>query len=652
MRGLPAMAFDTTAKQRRNAMKGMGFTRLAAVVAAAVFTFAPLAEAQKGGAVKGTVQDGSKQAVAGATVYLVPAADVAKLAKAPTTEIRANVDNDEPMEDSLAPNRDKYQKGTTDQKGAFSIAKVADGKYFVYVEPADAEHLPGGDLANKAMTTAELMAKPLAIQVSGKVPGNASFVGSSKCLACHKDYADLKKTLHKLGIAVVGKPGKLQDFSRFPDFNKGLDRLMAGTKFYFSGFDKERGFDKYQISEKAPADPATVSFTAAFFKDADGKLKFKTENAKDPADPPRTYPVEMTYGGGLYKQRYLYKVGDVHFPFVQYNPKGDESFADRSRKPWRDYHADWLFDEETGKLKDPPKKKAFEIECASCHFNGYTLTPTVAGDFVAGAVNDPNGEMDIDGDGIPNELNIGCEVCHGPGSEHAKAAKTKKASTIVNPGKLASERATVICNQCHSRPQGNLKNDQPVSKENKMLTPGMSRNEYLVNHTTREDAAQKDFWGDGVHSKSHHQQGTDLVRSKKYINGSYLMTCVDCHDPHGKSAVKHQLKMEARDDKNSLCMSCHKDVAIKAHTAKAVGQEHEKIHCVDCHMTKTMQTGAGLGKGLVGKDGKNYWQNDITSHLFDVPRKDNPAVKGVEPGKAMPIPYTNACGTCHDVTNL
>ena len=34
----------------------------------------------------------------------------------------------------------------------------------------------------------------------------------------------------------------------------------------------------------------------------------------------------------------------------------------------------------------------------------------------------------------------------------------------------------------------------------------------------------------------------------------------------------------------------------------------------------------------------------ITFHFFDVPRKDNPAVKGVEPGKVMPIPYTNACG--------
>jgi len=153
-----------------------------------------------------------------------------------------------------------------------------------------------------------------------------------------------------------------------------------------------------------------------------------------------------------------------------------------------------------------------------------------------------------------------------------------------------------------------------------------------------------------VHSKSHHQQGTDLIRSAKYINETYLMTCADCHDPHGRSGVKHQLKMEVRDEKDSLCTSCHKDISTKPHTA--VGAEHEKIHCVDCHMTKTMQTGAGLDKGLADKDGKNYWMNDISAHLFDVPRKDNPAVKGVEPGKAMPIPYTNACGACHDVSDL
>ena len=637
-------------------MKKKNIKGIACWLACGILTLVPLVatSAQKGGAViKGVVSDGSNQPVVGATVYLVPAGDVAKLAKAPSIEIKKNAPDDEPMEDNLAANRDKYLKGKTDKKGNFSIAKVPDGKYFVYTEPSDKAHLPGGDISNKSMTVAEMGKKPLKISLSGKIPDDATYVGSSKCLGCHSGNSAMKKTLHKLGISVVGKPSKLQDFSRFPEYFAGLDRLMNGTKLYFSGFDKMRSFDKYQVSEKTPADSASASFSATFFKDADGKLKFKTENLRDPSDKPRIYTVEMVYGGGLYKQRYLCRVGDSLFPFVQYNPTGKEDFGDRTRKTWRDYHADWLFNEETNKLVDPPKKKSFENECASCHYVGYTLTPTVAGGFVAGAVNDPNGEADIDGDGIPNELNVGCENCHGPGSAHVKSSKTMKASTIVNPGKLPSERVTVICIQCHSRPQGNLKNDQPVSKENRMLIPGISRNDYLINYTTKEDAAQKDFWDDGVHSKTHHQQGTDFIRSKKYMNSTQLLSCATCHDPHGKSGVNRQLRMEVRDDKSSLCVSCHKNVAIKTHTEKAVGMAHEmKISCVDCHMPKTMQSGSGLNKGLTGKEGKNYWMNDITSHVFDVPRKNNKAVKGVEPGKAMPIPYTNACGSCHDTDSL
>jgi hypothetical protein len=108
--------------------------------------------------------------------------------------------------------------------------------------------------------------------------------------------------------------------------------------------------------------------------------------------------------------------------------------------------------------------------------------------------------------------------------------------------------------------------------------------------------------------------------------------------------------MEVRDAKNSLCSTCHAGVAIKAHTERAVGMEHDQIFCVDCHATKTMQTGAGTpGKS---RDRKMYWTNDITAHLFDVPRKTNKAVKGVDPSRAMPIPFTNACGECHDVSGL
>jgi predicted CXXCH cytochrome family protein len=608
---------------------------------------------QAEGAVKGAVQDKSGQAVEKATVYLIPSSDVEAMGKTPI-EIKRDSKNDEPFEDNIAANKDKYQKAVTDKNGNFTISKVSDGKYFVYAEPSDKTYLPGGDISNKAITSAELAAKPLKILLSGNTPANAAYIGSSKCLMCHKDYSSLKMTLHKLGIRAAGKNSNLQDSSRFPDFDKGLNKLMAGTKFYFYNYDKTRGFDKYMITDKAPADPATVSFTATFFKDTDGKLKFKTENAKDPSDPARTYTVEMTYGGGLYKQRYLFRVGKNLFPFVQFNQHGDDSFGDRSRKQWRDYHADWLYNEEAKKLANPPQAKSFDKECASCHYAGYSLSKTAEGDYIAGATNDANGEFDIDGDGIPNELNIGCENCHGPGSEHMKSAKEKKASTIVSPGKLAAERTSIICGQCHSRPQGNLKNDQPVNKDNKMMLPGTSRNDFLVNYTTREDAAQKDFWADGIHSKSHHQQYTDFIKSKKYRNGNRILSCADCHDPHGKNAIKHQAKAEVKD--GDLCLSCHKSTDMKAHTTAKVGFGHEKdmtkISCIDCHNPKTMQTGAGFGKGLTRKDGKNYWVNDVTSHIFDVPKKDNVGVKGVDPGKAMPVPYTNSCGSCHQADGL
>ncbi|TRZ66246.1 MAG: hypothetical protein D4S02_07220, partial [Rhodocyclaceae bacterium] len=88
--------------------------------------------------VKGVGEDGSKETflkVADATVWLIPAGDVAAMGKTPI-EVKKDSANDEPLEDNLAANRGRYLNTKTNAKGEFSFGNVPGGKYFVYVEPA------------------------------------------------------------------------------------------------------------------------------------------------------------------------------------------------------------------------------------------------------------------------------------------------------------------------------------------------------------------------------------------------------------------------------------------------------------------------------------------------------------------------------------
>src|SRR3972149_1787202 len=91
-------------------MRKSGCTGFAVAAAWAILALAPVAEAATV-AVRGVVQDGSKQPVAGAAVYLVPAADGAKLAKPPAIEIR------------------KARPTGQAAAGAFTISGVADGNW-------------------------------------------------------------------------------------------------------------------------------------------------------------------------------------------------------------------------------------------------------------------------------------------------------------------------------------------------------------------------------------------------------------------------------------------------------------------------------------------------------------------------------------------
>ena len=143
-------------------------------------------------------------------------------------EIKRDSKNDEPLEDSLAANRDKYTKAITDAKGNFTIAKIADGKYFVYAEPSDKNYLPGGDKSNKSMDASELRGKTIKILISGNPPLNAAYVGTSKCLLCHKAYETEKR--HCISSA-SGLPARTASF-RTHLILLSLKNIETAIRFY------------------------------------------------------------------------------------------------------------------------------------------------------------------------------------------------------------------------------------------------------------------------------------------------------------------------------------------------------------------------------------------------------------------------------------
>lgn len=618
------------------------------------------------------VKDTTGLAVEGAKVYAIPVADVAEISNVPLTLTAGMYDAaalaaDEPLEDLVNGNFNPtsgglatYVSGTTDANGEAVLTDLATGDtdmYFIYVAPAtaDADHLPGGSMTRNAVSGAALDGTLTAVEVSTTPSATATYVGSSACLGCHTDYADQKKTAHKHGIMVPGAPSALQDLSEFGatagvyNYMAGIDKFTAGdatsggTTVWFYDYDSSRGFDKFKTLTSDPGAEAVVYATVRAYKD-NGKYKMQFVNVINPTDPNSGMirEVLLNYGGGVYKQRYLTSFGaneSLYTLPLQFNASGDDSSSDRTRRVFRDYHLDYwlngLTTPETATFKDiPAAGKSFDLNCASCHFTGFSIAKNATtGEYTASAVADANGEVHPI-TGQQQELNIGCETCHGPGSEHVQAGG--QGAAIVTPGNLTAARESVICGQCHSRPKGTYDgltgNDSPLNTQGKMMRPGTSRADYLASQTSRHDANTTDFWADGEHSKSHHQQYTDFIASPKYRNDSSLKTCTACHDVHAPGTDRHQISGSSD---NSLCLSCHADVDSASHQVAKTGSNlHNSAPalCIDCHMVKTAKSGAG----------EQTWNGgDISSHRFDVP---------LTATDAMPIPHNNRCGVCHQLS--
>jgi|SRR5215469_6381322 len=264
--------------------------------------------------------------------------------------------------------------------------------------------------------------------------------------------------------------------------------------------------------------------------------------------------VALVYGQ-LWKQRYFTKIGDDYFPLSAQWVVG--------QRAWRPYlvpqNADWWA------AYYPPDnlKRPTGPTCDGCHSVNYDIhTKQVT------------------------EWNVGCERCHGPGSEHVAHATR---GNIFNPAHMDSVAANDTCVQCHSqgRPlsspiEGNYY-DWPV---------GYRVGLRLADYWKLEDCTlgQADFYYfPDCTAHKNRMQGNDFAQSVMYRRG---VTCGDCHDVHGTSNYA-QLRKPAE----QICLDCHGPASPNGpHTATLEEHTHHKSgstgsQCVACHMPQIQSEG-------------------------------------------------------------
>jgi predicted CXXCH cytochrome family protein len=160
------------------------------------------------------------------------------------------------------------------------------------------------------------------------------------------------------------------------------------------------------------------------------------------------------------------------------------------------------------------------------------------------------------------ESGVGCESCHGPGSEHM--ASGDKKTSIVRPETLDPLREAMICGQCHSLGQAKSA-PCPRSPE---YRPG---DDLAATFTDAKPAAHV------PHEMPPWTQYSEWLQSK-HASASPPTTCTKCHEPHGVGNLPSQLRKEG----NALCLDCHKTLAGDQHSAASL----EKAPCASCHMPK------------------------------------------------------------------
>ena len=384
----------------------------------------------------------------------------------------------------------------------------------------------------------------------------AEYVGSEACAGCHAaEFADWRQSQHA----------------------KAMQHATADTVL---GDFKEASFEYNGI-------------TSRFFR-RDGKFVVNTDG---PDGAMTDFEIAYTFGLDP-MQQYLIAFPDGRLQALSI--AWDTRPAEQGGQRWFHLQPDEKVDFKD-ELHWTKRTQNWNFMCADCHSTDVRKNYDAAGNRFKTSW---------------QEISVGCEACHGPGSIHVKAPASSAEGSglsvdfierngvdwVLDPATGNAQRSRPretdvelqVCAQCHSR-RGQIADG---------YKPGMPFHDFY-----REAVLEPGLY---------HADGQQL--DEVYISGSFAqskmnhagVTCSDCHNPHTS-----KLKAEG----NAVCAGCHLPAKydIENHHHHPPGTLGAQ--CVNCHMPE-----------------KTYMVIDPRrDHSMRIPRPDLSVAHGTP----------NACSGCH-----
>jgi len=353
-----------------------------------------------------------------------------------------------------------------------------------------------------------------------------NYVGNAACVGCHQqEAADWLGSHHDLAMQDVSEKTVLGDF-----------------------------------------DNATFTYgniTSTFYRE-DGKYWISTDNEKGALER-----YEVAYVFGVYPlQQYLLPLAGGRLQALTI--AWDARPASEGGQRW--YH---LYPDEVVEAGDPlhwtGPYQNWNTRCAECHSTNLRKNYSAT---------DRTFSTKFD------QIDVGCEACHGPGGQHVSLAQQGKITAPLAGFEMSlkntttwawSEGAAIATPAAQSTSNHQIDNCARCHARRSTLGDYHYGADLLDTHRLAliENPL---YWADGQ------------IRDEVYVYGSFIQSkmhqagvvCTNCHNPHSNKLVA---------EGNALCAKCHQPTVFDTtahhhHPADSAGAQ-----CVNCHMPEQVYMG-------------------------------------------------------------